>query len=236
MHKSQKRTICTWLKLFGAVLLFSFGNYALNTLWHPALAWIDSLLGSGSEEVAWPPQLVLVIVIAMVCYGWLITVIISWFSDFTGTSGVRAGSEGTTTTEAQSIEKTEGDLSAGQETQPVPIERTDSLPSLVVLGAGALLWLFGLLLLGANSEVRFAFTAISWGLSAILGGYAIWSLLYGKDGWKRPSEFAKHVCKAFCAVLAVLGVALVLQGIGSLAALEGLRFIGRTLAEVFGGS
>ena len=236
MHKSQKRTIYTWIKLFVAVLLFSFGNYALNTLWPPFLVWVDGVLGSGSEEAAWPPQFVLLIVVAILSYGLLITIITSWFSDFARTSGVGTGSEDTITTEARSAEQTGGGLSAGQETKPVPIERTDPLPFPAVWGAGGLLFLLGWLLFSADSDICFSIAVISWGLSAILVGYAAWSVCHSKDDSNKPLEFARQASTAFCIVLAVLGVALVLQGIGSLVGWEGLRFIGSTLAEVFGGS
>ena len=110
------------------------------------------------------------------------------------------------------------------------------LPFLPLIAASAVLFTLGVLLLRTDSETCWAIGAMFLGGSAITTGYAWWSLLHPKADWKNPSSFIREIGKAFLAVLALLGIAIVLQGIGALAGWEELRFIGSTLAEVFGGS
>ena len=238
MQKGHNRTfdgITRGLKLLLTVLVFSLGNFALVTLWEPIIAGIGAILEGDTENFRWSTTLWLALIMAIVSYGGLVAIATYWLSDFTCKFKACNASEYTPTATAPST-KTPEEESGKDNSTTATTGGISLLSPPGMWGMGALLFLFGALLFIADSDARFAIGAISWGLSAIFVSYATWSLFYGKDGWKRPSEFAKQAGKALCTVFALLGLGVILQGIGSLVGWDGLRFIGRTLAEVFGGS
>ncbi len=110
-----------------------------------------------------------------------------------------------------------------------------SAPLLLLL-ASAVLFLLGLLmlLLAGESDVGVATSVVFVGLSAVALSYFLWSL-HQEDGKRNPGEFLQEITKPLVVLFALLGAALALQGLGALAGLDGLRFVGSTLAELFGG-
>ena len=108
---------------------------------------------------------------------------------------------------------------------------------LLLLLASAVLFLIGLLLLllAGQSDVGLAISVVFVGLSAVVLSYSLWSL-HPEGDWSNPGKFLQEVSKPLVLLFALLGAALVLQGLGALAGLDGLRSAGDTLAELFGGS
>ena len=114
--------------------------------------------------------------------------------------------------------------------------RRQTVPILALLAGASALFTLGILLLGIDSDTCLAVAAILMGFSAMIVAYAWWLLLHPRTDWRNPAEFAKETCKPILTILAVLGVALVIQGAGALAGWEALRAAGDALARLFGGS
>ena len=85
--------------------------------------------------------------------------------------------------------------------------------------------------LGLNAAI----VAALLGLVAVGLSYAIWSALHPWH-WRDPLRFVREVINPVVPLLALLGVALVFQGIGELVGWDGLGALGRTVVELFGGS
>ncbi len=101
--------------------------------------------------------------------------------------------------------------------------------SAVVLSA------LGLVVVGLSDLLCAAAVAMLLGLAAIGMAYSIWSALHPWH-WRDPLRFLRDVVNPVVPLLALLGVALVFQGLGELAGWAGLRALGRAVAELFGGS
>ena len=71
------------------------------------------------------------------------------------------------------------------------------------------------------------------GLFGVVLSYSAWSLINSNSGWL---DLAHEIFKTFLVLLALLGIALTLQGLGSLTGLDLLDNMGRDLADLFGGS
>ena len=235
-EKYHKPTILTGLKLFVAVILFSFGSYALNVLWEPIVFGLGAVLGTSSEEFRWSATFWVGLGAGVISYGALAAVATYWLSDFTRKSVARSDSQSTITAETQETETTQEETSA-EDNQKKPGGWSILFSYFSgSIGVGAVFFLLGALLLVGGSDARVSVGVLLWGLSGILVSYAAWSVIDSMDVRKKPFEFARQICKAFCVVLAVLGLALILQGIGDLMGWYELGLVGSTLAELSGGS
>lgn len=90
-------------------------------------------------------------------------------------------------------------------------------------------------LLSGALDLKAAAVAILLGLAAIGVAYSIWSALHPKH-WRGPLRFLRDIVKPVVPLLALLGLALVFQGFGDIMGWGGLHVLGRTVAELFGGS
>ena len=63
------------LKVLGAVILFSFGNYALGVLWPPILS------GLSGQGVKWPPEIWGLLISAVLAYGGLASIAAMWLDE-----------------------------------------------------------------------------------------------------------------------------------------------------------
>lgn len=73
------------------------------------------------------------------------------------------------------------------------------------------------------------------GLVSIGVAYSIWSALH-QDEQQRLLGFVRDVVSPVVPLLALLGVALAFQGFGELVGWDAAGALGRTIAELFGGS
>lgn len=113
----------------------------------------------------------------------------------------------------------------------------DTRAEFSLLLVGTALFFLGvlLLLLAGESDVGVAVAVVVIGLSSVVMGYFLWSA-NPKRSWREPGRFLHDMAKPFVVVLAVLGAALIMQGLGSLLGLDGVRSTGDLLAKLFGGS
>lgn len=113
----------------------------------------------------------------------------------------------------------------------------DTRVEFFLLAAGAGLFFLGvlLLLLAGGSDIGVAIAVVVIGLSSVVMAYFLWSI-NPKRNWKELGRFLHDMANPFVVLLAVLGAALVLQGVGSLLGWNGLRSTGDLLADLFGGS
>lgn len=109
--------------------------------------------------------------------------------------------------------------------------------TLLLLVISTIFFVLGLLLLllAGKSDVWLAISVASVGLSAVVLSYSLWSFRSDRD-WRNPGEFVQEVMKPVVTLFALGGIALVFQGLGALAGLDGLRSVGDTFAKLFGGS
>lgn len=63
------------LKVLAAVVLFSFGNYALSVLWPPILS------GLSGQGVSWPPEVWGLLITAILAYGGLAAIATMWLNE-----------------------------------------------------------------------------------------------------------------------------------------------------------
>ena len=103
--------------------------------------------------------------------------------------------------------------------------------AIVVIAAGGLvlLWLLDRQGVGAGIIV------VALGLVAMGVGYSIWAALNPKH-WRDVGRFIRALIKPVMALFAIFGISFVLQGLGDITGLDFLLFVGRTIAELFGGS
>ena len=113
----------------------------------------------------------------------------------------------------------------------------DTRAEFFLLAAGAALFFLGvlLLLLVGESDIGLAVGVVVIGLSSIVMAYFWWAI-NPEHNWKEPGRFLHEIAKPLVVLFALVGVALVLQGLGSLLGLDGLLSIGDELARLFGGS
>ena len=112
----------------------------------------------------------------------------------------------------------------------------DKLTFLLLLTASLVLWILGLLLLSGSSDAEKALAATFVGFGSVAHAYAWWYVLDQKEGGRSPLDFSQELIKAVIVLLALLGAALVLQGLGALTGFEVLNSVGSTLGDLFGGS
>ena len=102
--------------------------------------------------------------------------------------------------------------------------------TILLAAAGlALLWLLD------RWGVRAGVIVVVLGLVAIGVGYSIWAALNHKH-WREIGLFMRALITPAIALLAIFGFSLVLQGLGDITGWEALLFVGRAIAELFGGS
>ena len=77
-----------------------------------------------------------------------------------------------------------------------------------------------------------AAAVVFFGLFAVVLAYTVWSQFIGKS----IRDLMRDVLKTILVLLALLGIAVMLQGLGSLTGLDPLDVMGRDLAKIFGGS
>ena len=113
----------------------------------------------------------------------------------------------------------------------------DTRAEFFLLATGAALFVLGvlLLLLVGDSDIGVAVGVVVIGLSSVLTAYSLWSV-NPKHSWREPGRFLHEMAKPLVVLLALVGAALVLQGLGSLLGLDGLRSTGALIADLFGGS
>ena len=92
-----------------------------------------------------------------------------------------------------------------------------------------------LLLLVGDAAVGLAAAAVCCGGSAVSGSYALWHAVQSEEN-RHPKKYVQDVMQPVVTLLAILGVALMVQGLGALAGWNGLRSLGRVLAALFGAS
>ncbi|MDE2838286.1 MAG: hypothetical protein OXL97_12410 [Chloroflexota bacterium] len=113
----------------------------------------------------------------------------------------------------------------------------DTRAELSLLAAGAALFFLGvlLLLLVGESDIGVAVGVVVIGLSSIVIAYFWWAI-NPEHNWKEPGRFLHEMAKPVVVLLALVGAALVLQGLGILLGVDGLRSTGALFADLFGGS
>ena len=70
------------------------------------------------------------------------------------------------------------------------------------------------------------------GLFGIVFSYSFWSQVLGNSGL----SLIRDILKTFLILLTMLGIAVTLQGLGSLADVDALNSVGQELSKLFGGS
>ena len=76
---------------------------------------------------------------------------------------------------------------------------------------------------------------VALGLVTMGVGYSIWAAL-SPQHWREVGRFIRALIKPAMALFALFGFSFVLQGLGDITGWDSLLFVGRTIAELFGGS